>query len=312
MDEIKALIQEEDYELALKKLLLLDGEYLLKTQCLFELNKDEQLITFFEQIVDKIENDYFEILGYYILSLLNVEEYDRALTTLNEELSMPYIEDNYEQVLNNLYDEVVAQKQEYLIEQGVYNKELTEEKIADILTNEADYNELLTVVMKLNDFNIRKILDVLDSFLQEDRSPILKTFILEVMIKQQISSTLLVVKDNLEYEFIPIANQLVFQNLNYIRTRDLLEDHLAKVPSYLAMANDILDMVAYILYPNEIDIDEVNFYAAMIEYYIYSLNSDELEKDFEEYYQLDIELIVASVDILINILKLEEKFSLEV
>lgn len=309
MEEIKQLIAEGEYESALKKLLLLDKEYLFKIQCLYELGKHQELIVFFEQIVDKIENDYFEILGFYILSLIELEEYDKSLSVLNEELSMPYIEADYQNVLNTLYDDVVAKKQAYLIESGAYDKALTEEKIADILTNEGDYNELLNVIMKLDEFNIRKILTTLDTFLQEEQSPILKTFVLEVMIKQQISDTVLVIKDNLEYEFMPIANQLVFQNLNYITTRNLLNDHLAKFPSYLNMAMDILDMFVYIIYPNEIDVDESSFYAAMIEYYIFSLNIEELQEDFEEFYGVNTQSIINGVDVLINVLESEEKYA---
>lgn len=309
MDDIKALLSNHEYELALKKLLEEDGEFLLKIQCLYELEKNKELIAFFEQIADKIEQDYFEILGFYILALINLEEYDKALSILNEELSMPYIEAHYQEVLNNLYDDVVARKQAFLIEQGIYNQALNEEDIADILTNEADYNELLNVIMKLDEYNIRKILSTLDQFLQDDQSPILKTFILEVMIKQQISQTVIVNKDSLEYEFIPIANQLVFQNLNYLKTRDLLNDHLAKFPSYLVMAMDILDMLVYIIYPNEIDVDEAEYYAAMIEYYIFSLNIEDLQADFEEFYHVSVQTIIDSIDILIKTLESEEKYA---
>ncbi|MDF9867184.1 tetratricopeptide (TPR) repeat protein [Bacilli bacterium PM5-3] len=307
MEEIKKLIVDEKYEDALKKLLVLEGQYLSKIQCLYELKKYNELVIFFEQIVDSIEDDYFEILGYYILSLIEQEEFDKALSILNEELSMPYIQDNYEEVLNNLYDDVVAKKQAYLIESGVYNQTITEEDIVEVLF-ENNYDEQLSILMKLDDYNVRKIKDDLEKYLLSEKSPVLKTFILEVFIKQQISDVILVNKHGYEYEFMASANQLVFQDINYLKTRNLLEEHLAKFPSYLVMALDILDLFVYIIYPQTIDVDEINSYAALIEYYIFSLNIDELVADFEEFYNVDTSDIINRVDFLIEMLESEEKY----
>lgn len=308
MDDIKKLIADEKYDDALKKLLLIEGEYLLKIQCLYELQKYTELVTFFEQVVDKIENNYFEILGFYILSLIELEEFDRALMTLNEELSMPYIQDNYEEVLNNLYDDVLAKKQAFLVESGVYNIKLSDEEIIEVLLGDSEYEDKLNVVMQLEDYNIRAILSELETFLQSDNSPVLKTFILELMIKQQISDVILIYKNDLEFEYLPNANQLVFQDINYHATKDLLEDHLAKYPSYLNMCLDVLDMLVYIIYPQVIDYDETNYYAALIEYYVFSLNIDDLSDDFESYYTVDLKEIISNVDMLIALLESEEKY----
>lgn len=309
MEEIKKLIADEKYDEALKKLLLLEGEYLLKVQCLYELEKYLELTTFFEQVADKIEDNYFEILGFYVLALIELEEFDKALMILNEELSMPYIQDNYEEVLNNLYDDVLARKQAYLIESGVYNVKLSEEEIVEtLLGDDSSYDDKLTVIMELGDYNIRSFLNELEIFLQRDNSPVLKTFVLELMVKQQISDVLLVYKNDLEYEFMPNANQLVFQDVNYLAARDLLEDHLAKIPSYLNMCLDVLDMLVYIIYPQVIDYDEIKYYSALIEYYVFSLNSDDLATDFESYYEVDLKEIINNVDILISLLDTEEKY----
>jgi len=307
MDEMKELIVNEKYEEALKKLLLLDGEYLLKTQCLYELNRHSELVAFFEQVSDKIENDYFEILGFYILSLIELNEFDKALNILNEELSMPYIQDNFEIVLNTLYDDVLAKKQVYLLESGVYDVRLSEEEISTVL-KESDYDDQLAVLMKLDDYNIRKLLNDLEWYLQADKSPVLKTFVLETLVKQQISNVVIVNKNNYEYEFMPTANQLVFQDINYLKTRDLLTAHLEKQPSYLAMTLDVLDMLAYIIYPQVIDEDETNFYAALIEYYVISLNIDDLADDFNDFYQIEVQNVIDRVDYLIDLLESEEKY----
>lgn len=114
--EIEKLFSEEKYQDALKILLTMDKEYLMKVVCLYELEQYRELKSFFEDIVDKIDEDYYEILGYYILSLIKLDDFDKALDTLNEELSLPYIQSDYLEVLNALYDDVLAYKKAYLAE----------------------------------------------------------------------------------------------------------------------------------------------------------------------------------------------------
>ncbi|MEG0284241.1 MAG: hypothetical protein RR543_05240 [Erysipelotrichales bacterium] len=308
-NKIKDLMSDSKHDEALRLLLQTEKNYLLKVQCLYELNKYEQLNSFFEEVVDKIEEDYFEILGFYVLSLIETKRFDTALNILNEELSMPYIEMDYQEIINSLYDDVVAQKQIYLIEEGVYETNLKEEDVAKILESEEDYTELLNTIMKLDDFNIRKLLSSIAIFLKNDNSPILKTFILEVLIRQQINEDFEVIKNNDLIMFTPVASDLVISDLNYIKTVQLLEDHLAKQPSYLSMALDVLMSYAYILYPHLIEEEQINLVAATIEYYILSLNYEDIDGEFEEYYHVSEDAIESSTQKLIEILKDEERFS---
>lgn len=306
-NKIDTLIKEEKYEEALKELLTLEGNYLKKTQCLYEMDKHNELVSFFEGISDKIENDYFEILGYYILSLLELEEFDKAISLLNEELSMPYIQEPYDSVLNQLYDDVVTRKALYLSQSGLDRPHLHEHDVHDVLLHGDDFFQQLSVINNLDQFNIRNILEDLESFLENSKkSSILKTFVLETLIKQQISNVVVVVKNGYEYEYLPLANQLVFENHNYLATRNILEDHLAKNPSFLEMAIDVLDTLVYIIYPEVIDEDETRLYAAAIEYYVYSLNMEDVEEDFYQIYEFDEKLIEQEVDNIAKLLESEE------
>ncbi|MDL2211499.1 hypothetical protein LJB88_01335 [Erysipelotrichaceae bacterium OttesenSCG-928-M19] len=307
MEEIYKLIDERKYDEALKKLLVLPDNYLLKAQCLYELERYNELVSFFEQINEMIENDYFEVLGYYILALIKLEDYDKALNMINDELAMPYVQEDYYEVLNNLYDDVLAQKQAFLVDNNAYDIRLDDETIEHILLDHDNYDEQLDVIMRLEDYNIRKLLPIIETFLVNDNSLVLKTFILELLVKQQINEAVLVNKNGFEYEFLPNANLLVFQDLNYLKIRDLLEVHLAKQPSFLEMCYDILDLVVYIIYPEIISEDET-YLAALIEYYVFSLNSEELMTDFTRYYQIDLSFVESNLSELINILESEEKY----
>lgn len=310
--QVLKLIDEQKYEEALKILLKEDKYYLLKIQCLYELKKYEDLNNYFNEIKDHIEEDYYEILGFHLLALMERHEYDEAINLLNEELAMPYVESDYLEVMNDLYDEIVAQKQMYLIEHDMYNDSLTEEDIKDVLKNETDFDAILNVIMRLDDFNIRNIMTSIKAFLvDETRSSVLKSFILELLIKQQINEVVLVKKNNYEYEFMPLANELVKQNHHYIQTSQLLSAHLDKKPSLLNMCLDVLDLVAYSIYPQTIDEKEVNLYAGTIEYYVHSLNYEPLPDDFSEYYHISEAKVSDNVNNLVKLLD-ESKVNEEV
>lgn len=302
-EQVEKLMAEQKYAEALKLLLNEEKQYLLKIQCLYELKKYEELNNYFTEIKDHIEEDYYEILGMHILALMERHEYDEAIRLLNDELSMPYVESNYLEVMNDLYDEIVARKQTYLIENDMYNDALTEKSIEDTLSNESDFDTILNVIMRLDDFNIRNIMDSIKTFLvDEERNSILKSFILELLIKQQINEVVLVKKNNYEYEFMPLANDMVKQNHNYLKVNQMLSDHLDKNPTLLNMCLDVLDLVAYSIYPEVIDEEEVNLYAGMIEYYVHSLNYEDLPDDFEEYYQTYEDEIIVNVNNLVELL----------
>lgn len=305
---IQKLMDEQKYDEALKLLLQEDKHYLLKVQCLYELGKYQELTDYFKEIKDQIETDYYEILGLYLLSLMELHEYDEALRLLNEELAMPYVESNYLEVMNSLYDEIVARKQIYLVENDMYQDALTEESIKDILAHEHDFDIVLNVIMRLDDFNIRNLMDNIKTFLaDEKRNDILKSFILELLIKQQINEDIPVKKNGYEYQFRPIASEMVKQNHHYLQTNQKLSDHLDKNPSLLSMCLDVLDLVAYSIYPETIAEAEVNLYAGAIEYYVTSLNYEDLADDFIDYYQTDEASIEAKVEQLVALLDKSEE-----
>jgi len=310
MEDYKLLIQEGKYEEALKLLLSREGHYLEKTQCLYEMGKYEENILFFEGIVDLIEEDYNEIFGYYILSLKEVHAYDKALDAINEELSMPYIQEPYYSTLNMLYESILQEKKAYLIENNLSTISLNNEQVKEVLTSDSDFELAFQVIQQLDSMNIRSIINEIEVFLQNKNvSNILKSFVLEMLISQQISESVILVKNDLEYEFTPIANEMVLQNHAYLVTSELLNDHLAKQPSFLEMASEVLDTIAYIIYPETIEEGEEKMYAAAIEYYVYTLNYEDLADDFETYYDCDVASIEKFESYISQLLTSEKELS---
>jgi len=310
--EYTKLMEKGQYKEALKLLLEHENLYLEKITCLYEMKEYDKVISFFESIVDKLEQDYFEVLGFYILSLLEENQFDKALDVLNEELSMPYVQDNYQVLLDSLYDNVIERKKFFLAEQESTNI-LSVDEIKHLLLDHGDFVSQFKAISALDQINVRSILDELEVYLTNPRnSSILKSFILERLTQQQVSQGVLVNKNNCEYEVMPLAFNPVFQDHNFILTRNLLEEHLDSNPSLLAMAYDILDSIVYILYPETIEEDEQNLYAAAIEYYVYSLNYEDLSVDFESYYDLDLSSVEKFSEYLSSLLENEKELSSDV
>lgn len=306
MDKINELIESENYQEALKLLLQLEGYYLEKIQCLFELEKYDELLSFYESIKNSLEDDYYEIFGYVINSLINKEEFDSALDLLNEELSMPYIPQNYEHIINDLYDDVVALKQVHLTKNNAY-KLYDENNVKEILQHDNDYFNLFEIVNDLHRYNIRNLVESIQIFLKRNVSSILKSMVLEEYLNQEISQTLIVEKNNLEFEYLASSNTYVENDENYQKTIDILVDRLDKTPSFLEMALSIIYSYAYIIYPLTIDEDEILYLALIIEYYILTLNMENVDINYEDL-GFSESMIEEGYEWLENILKIESEY----
>lgn len=304
MKEILNLMSEEKYPEALKLLLEIEKEYFLKIQCLYEMKKYQEVVTFFNDIKDAIEDDYYEILGYFVLSSIEIHNYDEALNILNDELTVPYVEQHFLTILNGLYDEVISQKQMYLIENNMYDDHLNNNIVIDILENEDDFDELLNVITRLDTLNIRQLLPNIQTFLLSEKPAILKTFILEILIKQQINEDIQVAKNDLIIDFNPYLNEFVKQGIEYIKVANILEERYDQNPSLLQMSLDVLDLYAYYTYPITIDDSEINDVASKIEYYVCTLNFESLAEDFYIYYHLDEEIFNNSIDEFTNLMSI--------
>lgn len=304
MENITELMYEKKYPEALKLLLEIEKEYFLKIQCLFEMEKYAEVVTFFNDIKDSIEDDYFEILGYYVLSCIETNNFDEALNILNDEMTVPYVQQDYLNVLNGLYDQVISQKQMYLIENNMYDDHLNNNIAIDILENEDDFDELLNVITRLDTLNVRQLLPNIQKFLLDDKPDILKTFILEILIKQQINEDIQVYKDGLTIDFNPYLNEFVKQGIEYIKVANILEERYDRNPSLLQMSLDVLDLYAYYTYPITIDDSEINDIASKIEFYVCSLNFEDLADDFYIYYHLDEDIFNQNIDEFTNLMSI--------
>lgn len=306
MDQVNKLIENENYQEALKILLQFEGHYIEKVQCLFELKKYDELISFYNSIKNSLEKDYYEVLGYVINTLIIKEDFDTALDLLNEELSMPYIPQNYEEIINNLYDDVISLKQLYLNENNHYLI-YSEDNVKEILESDNNYHNLSDIVVNLDKYNLRNLVKSIELFLKRDVSNVLKSIVLEEFLKQEITQSVIVIKDSLEFEYLPASNTYVEDNENYQKLIDLLIKHLDKTPSFLEMALAIVNKYVYIIYPLTIDDDEVYLLSYVIEYYVLTLNMEDFGADYENY-DLNIEMIENGYESLQNILRIESEY----
>ena len=88
----------------------------------------------------------------YIYCLNKLDQKDKALEILKEELSMPYIPQEFEEKYLNLYNEI--RPKDNKSKQHLLN----DEQIKNILLNEEKKDLIFAVIMELNSLNARKYL----------------------------------------------------------------------------------------------------------------------------------------------------------
>ena len=110
---IEELIEEGQYQVALSRLTDMDDEMTryYRLVCLNALEDYQRCMQ--EGAVAKMQanNTYYEVTALYLNALKELEEYEQAINILIEELSMPYIPQQYENLFNAVYDEIILMKQ---------------------------------------------------------------------------------------------------------------------------------------------------------------------------------------------------------
>lgn len=249
-----------------------------KMQALIGLERYEESITLFEKHLHLIEDRYYEILSLYLVALTATKEYDKATSIINEELSMPYIPFEYENMFLETYDFIIETKRNTM----EYQDRITfksEEEIIDVLNNQEDINILFECVHALKSYNIRKIMPELQKFLQDkNKNSIVKTFIMELLISQQISTPILVDKEGVEIEFLPLSNQMISETMALASITNLIQENNEKDPSHAALCIEILDVYLYSIYPLlPEDDEEYQLVACCIDYYVKTLQFDDIK-----------------------------------
>lgn len=290
IDELMAAGQ---YAAALEKLAdLSDEEVRLKRLiCLNSLGEFEKAKLEGKAAKAVAKETYYDVVGQYIMSLKECEDYEEAINILIEELSMPYIPYEYENAFNTAYDEILLAKQDAAY--GNEKKQIFSSEEIEVILNKDDVNDdlLYMALDQLQQLNVRILMPSIRQYLENPKKPpFAKTLIMETLIEQQVDEELEVSKFHDYYTFNPSYSPLVLEQMCYngigkelVR---VLEDENA---SLLNQCLDYLEHYLYVIYPKDIYEDEYSLVAAALHYYVATLQNIEVdEMDLEIAYNVSM------------------------
>ncbi|MGN1405616.1 MAG: hypothetical protein ACI4WM_05060 [Erysipelotrichaceae bacterium] len=182
--------------------------------------------------------DYYKELVSNIEKALESGDYERAQKLIDDELALPYVPKD---VLNRLNDFKA------MLPEKDINKTLSEDEIREYLKNN-EYKQLVAVE-QLNKLNLREYYDLCNEYLKSDGFINAKVLLVESLVRQEISDEYTMLRDGLEYDFIPRYVMLPEESEGYNVALKILSDHYMKEPSYFLMARDLLYKECFLALP---------------------------------------------------------------
>lgn len=294
---VEELIESGEYLQALDSLRDMNDEKTryLRLVCLIGLGEYQKAKQEGMRAKAMAQSTYYDVVSMYIVALKELGEFEEAIDLLIEELSMPYIPYQYENLFNTAYDEILLEKQEARYEVESKNQIFSIEEIDQLLNKKECNEDLLYMALdQLQQLNIRMIIPTVKRYLIDpQRHFFAKTLLIEIMIDQQVDEEMEVEKFGEIYPLNPSYMPMVLEQMQYEGILRYLENALENEnPSLLEQCQEYLEYLLYAFYPKEIDEMDYNVFAAAIHYYVATLLSIDIDlSDLEILYYCDLEAI---------------------
>ncbi len=284
MKLIEEYIENELFEEALAMLTDLNDEDVryLRLVCLYEMGELRQARQEAVLARTKAEETYYNVVFIYLTILMELGELHEGIDLIEMELSMPYIPRECKSILKKLHKDFLSEIQELGLLSPYTAKEFSDDEIREILVGNVRAEYLLLLIDQISKMNARNYLEEIKTCLTlKSKSPYAKSFLLEVLIDQEIDEEIVVTKNGLTIEVNPYFLKKMRDNESTIRICDYLFYFLEdKNPSLLTMCIEFANNYLYYEYPNDIEKEECEIIAASIHYYVATLQS--IECDLEE------------------------------
>lgn len=211
-----------------------------------------------------MSNYYDEIIDE-IKELIDNKQMDLAYSKIINELNMPYIPNDVEEKLKELYHEVKYVNRK--------TKVFDDNMIDQYLKNN-DESSLLAID-RLAKLNVRNYLNAIKAFLINDPNKYAAGLLIDILIEQNISDEIEFHKDDMVYHFIPAYLTCCKDNEAYPICYNYLASWLENInPSYLKMADQLLIQQMFLALPLTIEKDDALQLAYSILYKVCELMDD--------------------------------------
>lgn len=205
------------------------------------------------------ENYYVKTLNE-AKDLVKKEEYFKAMRIIEDELSMPYIPEDFEKELLSLKKAIDRSLKKDRLD-------LSDEMLKEYLFN--DPVKELIAVNALSKKNLRDYLKLVQEYLLSKGDDKAKTLLIAALVDQEIKEELKVLKNGMEISFIPKYVESIEYSDGYIRGREYLRKELENDdPIMYKMALELLGNKVFSSLPLSVDEDEGVLYAKALILYL--------------------------------------------
>lgn len=220
-------------------------------------------------------NSYYEEIVGEINSLIEKQEYQQAYKQLQNELEMPYIPKEYENIFIELFKKCNAFLHQPKVNQQAH---LTQQEIEKILLNPFDEEIHLAIISDLKSYNIRNMLETIEKYLKNslfrDEN---KVHLLFALKEQGIDQQFMVKKNNGNFNLNPKLMEKSEDNKLVKAVLKLLDQFVYNDnPGLYQICLYILDNYFYNLYPLTSKEDKARLLTTAIIYKAHQLQFNEV------------------------------------
>lgn len=211
---------------------------------------------------------YYEEILKEIKKLIEAKNFQEAYAILSDELSMPYIPKESEEMLIQYYNECRSE-----LDLNKVQRSYTEEDIEQLLQGSLD--EQFAAVELLKNSNIRKHLEAIETYLNTNAHVLIRAYLIEALMEQNVSDELHIKIDDMDISCIPCSLDAPMESEGAIIAAQTLCSWFENDdPSFLMMCMESLVKEAYLRMPFNIEEDEGILAAIAIVGYVFDANGD--------------------------------------
>ncbi len=276
-----------------------EKELLMNANILFDSKKYNELIELVDDNRSAIQKKYHEFNILYIRSLCELKQFDKALNILDEELAMPYIPMEYDQIYRTIVQEVAQE-----VAPEYKPPQMSEDEIKELLNKRPIDEKFLDAAISLKEKNIRNYLEEIKNIISDSSIPnVCKVVLLMGLKGQEVS---------LDLDFVSPRGNKKINSLDYVLPLDkeyeiifeaykMIND-LSKDYNFKECMKIVATGIAISFMPFEVEKEEVNELVAACYYRTCEMLSMPISFDklLEKFPLIDKEKTQYFIDVVID------------
>ncbi len=229
---------------------------------LFGLKRYQEIITFAADYVHQSQHFYYEIMVIFIRSLIELEQYEKALDLVKEELKMPYIPRPFNDFFNEM-NAIIAKKMYHSSHKTDPLLVAQDYQLNELLLSSQEQDVIIAVIHELSRRNIRPFIPTIPLFLNDEKRPnFLKVMFFEILADQGYNETIstkvngVIIKTN-ACDLTPLLEQYCI-----VEIMKIITTHETKNSSIIDVSK--ATVIAYLasIYPLSAEEDEYSLIGA--------------------------------------------------